>query len=248
MHEAFFYFWSVTNNAMDQEYKTSLKISQWAEEDRPREKLLLKGKSVLSDAELIGILLGSGTVSLSAVEVGKLLLKEVDNDLNQLAKLSVKDLQKVKGVGVAKAITIVSAMELGRRRKEAGSLVRNKISCSQDVYNIMTPNLLDLDHEQFWVVLLNRANVVIKKVSISQGGVSGTIADPKLIFKTAIENLASAIILIHNHPSGNLKPSEADVALTRKIKSAGSLLEVPVLDHIIFTNNGYYSFADEGNL
>lgn len=248
MHEAFFYFWSIINIAMDQEYKTSLKISQWAEEDRPREKLLLKGKSVLSDAELIGILLGSGTVSLSAVEVGKLILKEVDNDLNELAKLSVKDLQRVKGVGVAKAITIVSAMELGRRRKEAGSLVRNKITCSQDVYSLMCPNLLDLDHEQFWVILLNRANVVIKKVSISQGGVSGTIADPKLIFKSAIENLASAIILVHNHPSGNLKPSEADVSLTRKIKSAGSLLEVPVLDHIIFTNNGYYSFADEGNL
>jgi DNA repair protein RadC len=231
---------------MDQEYKTSLKISQWAEEDRPREKLMLKGKSTLSDAELIGILLRSGTVSLTAVEVAKLILRQVNNDLNELAKLTVHDLQKIKGIGEAKAISIISALELGRRRKETVSAKKETITSSQTAYNIMYQYLVDLNHEQFWVIMLNRANMVLKTVMVSQGGVSGTVADPKLIFKSALENLASAIILVHNHPSGNLKPSEADIALTRKVKSAGNLLDIPVLDHIIFTNNGYYSFADEG--
>jgi DNA repair protein RadC len=231
---------------MDQEYKTSLKISQWAEEDRPREKLMLKGKSTLSDAELIGILLRSGTVSLTAVEVAKLILRQVNNDLNELAKLTVHDLQKIKGIGEAKAISIISALELGRRRKETVSVKKETITSSQTAYNIMYQYLVDLNHEQFWVIMLNRANMVLKTVMVSQGGVSGTVADPKLIFKSALENLASAIILVHNHPSGNLKPSEADIALTRKVKSAGNLLDIPVLDHIIFTNNGYYSFADEG--
>jgi len=233
---------------MDQGYNTSLKISQWAEEDRPREKLMLKGKSTLSDAELIGILLRSGTVSLTAVEVAKLILRQVNNDLNELAKLTVHDLQKIKGVGEAKAISIISALELGRRRKETVSVKKDIITSSQIVYDIMYQYLVDLNHEQFWVIMLNRANMVLKKVMVSQGGVSGTVADPKLIFKSALENLASAIILVHNHPSGNLKPSEADIALTRKVKSAGSLLEIPVLDHLIFTNNGYYSFADEGTI
>lgn len=226
----------------------ALKIPQWAEEDRPREKLLLKGKATLSDAELIGILLGSGTISLSAVDLAKLILKDVDNDLNQLAKLSVLDLKKFKGIGEAKAITIVSALELGRRRKEADVGVKEKISCSSDAYNILKKHMLDLDHEEFWVLLLNRANVVIKKVQISSGGVTGTVADPKIIFKCALDNLACAIILAHNHPSGNLKPSEADITLTKKIKGSGVLLEIPVLDHIIFTNSAYYSFADEGIL
>lgn len=233
---------------MDQKYNTSLKISQWAEEDRPREKLMLKGKGSLSDAELIGILLRSGTVSLTAVEVGKMILRQVDNDLNELAKLTVHDLQKIKGVGEAKAISIISALELGRRRKETVSQKKEIITSSQTAYDTMYQYLVDLNHEQFWVIMLNRANMVLKKVMVSQGGVSGTIADPKLIFKSALENLASAIILVHNHPSGNLKPSEADLALTRKVKSAGNLLDIPVLDHIIFTNNSYYSFADEGTI
>lgn len=233
---------------MDQGYNTSLKISQWAEEDRPREKLMLKGKSTLTDAELIGILLRSGTVSLTAVEVAKQILRQVNNDLNELAKLSVHDLQKIKGVGEAKAISIISALELGRRRKETISAKKDIITSSKIVHDIMYQYLVDLNHEQFWVIMLNRANMVLKKVMVSQGGVSGTVADPKLIFKSALENLASAIILVHNHPSGNLKPSEADITLTRKVKSAGTLLEIPVLDHIIFTNNGYYSFADEGTI
>jgi DNA repair protein RadC len=231
-----------------EDFKTSLKISHWAKEDRPREKLLLKGKAALSDAELIGILIGSGTVSLSAVDVSKLILKEVNNDLNELARLSVEDLKKFRGIGEAKAISIVSALELGRRRKESEPAKKLSITCSGDVFEIMKPHLLDLNHEEFWVVLLNRANLVIKKHPVSSGGVSGTIADPKMIFKSALENLASGIILVHNHPSGNLRPSEADIALTRKLKSAGAFLEIPVLDHLIFANAGYFSFADEGQL
>ncbi|MBX9852352.1 MAG: DNA repair protein RadC [Cytophagaceae bacterium] len=233
---------------MEELKQGNLKISEWAEEDRPREKLLLKGRSALSDAELIGILIGSGTVSLSAVDVAKLILKETGNDLNELARLSVTDLKKFRGIGEAKAITIVSALELGRRRKETEPAKRTKITCSEDVFHLMKPELLDLEHEQFWVVLLNRANFVLKKVFISSGGVSGTVADPKMIFKMALDNLSSGIILVHNHPSGNLKPSEADKQLTRKVKEAGALLEIPVLDHIIFTNDNYYSFADEGKL
>jgi DNA repair protein RadC len=226
----------------------NLKILNWAEEDRPREKLLLKGKSALSDAELIGILIGSGTVSMSAVELGKHILNTSGNDLNELAKLNVKELQKFKGIGEAKAISIISALELGRRRKDSEPAKRAKIASSEDIYNLMKPNLLDLPHEEFWVILLTRANHVIKKVPISSGGVSGTVADPKIIFKTALENLASAIILVHNHPSGNLKPSEADDTLTKKLKYAGALLDIPVLDHIIFTNNNYFSFADENKI
>lgn len=226
----------------------NLKILSWAEEDRPREKLLLKGKSTLSDAELIGILIGSGTRSLSAVDLSKIILSNVNNNLNELAKLSVKDLQQFKGIGEAKAISIVSALELGRRRKESASRKKPKITCSDDAYQLMKPELLDLPHEVFWVILLNRANQVIKKQIVSTGGVSGTIADPKIIFKAALDNLSSAIILVHNHPSGNLKPSQADIQLTKKMKEAGALLEIPVLDHIIFTDDNYFSFADEGIL
>jgi len=226
----------------------NLAIKSWAEEDRPREKLLLKGKAALSDAELIAILIGSGTPKLTAVDVAKLILAAVSNDLNELAKLTVKDLMKHKGIGEAKAIAIVSALELGRRRKETAAAARTTITCSTDIYNYIKPHLLDLPHEEFWVILLNRANVIMKKIPVSIGGVAGTVADPKIIFKHAIEHLASAIILVHNHPSGNLKPSAADMALTRKVKEAGALLDLPVLDHLIFADQSYYSFADEGVL
>lgn len=230
------------------ESNSGLNILSWAEEDRPREKLLLKGKSVLSDAELIAILIGSGTRSMSAVDVAKLILSKARNNLNELARFSVKDLRKVKGIGEAKAIAIVSALELGRRRKESEFFEKTKISCSNDIYQLMKPDLLDLPKEAFWVLLLNRANGLIKKEQISSGGISGTVADPKIIFKAALDQYASSIVLIHNHPSGNLKPSSADINLTKKMKEAGKLLEIPVLDHIIFGDEGYLSFADEGLL
>ena len=230
------------------ELSNGLNILSWAEEDRPREKLLLKGKSVLSDAELIAILIGSGTRSISAVDVAKMILSNANYNLNELAKFSIKDLKKVKGIGEAKAITIVSALELGRRRKESEFAEKVKITCSNDIYQFMKPELLDLPKEEFWVLLLNRANQLIKKEQISSGGVSGTVADPKIIFKAALDQYASSIILVHNHPSGNLRPSQADIKLTSKMKEAGSLLEIPVLDHIIFSDEGYLSFADDGML
>jgi len=221
-------------------------ILSWAEEDRPREKLMLKGKAALSDAELIAILIGSGTRELSAVDLSKLILQSVNNNLHELAKLSLKDLIKFKGIGEAKAISIAAALELGRRRKESEVIKKQKVGSSADAYDAIRPHLMDLSHEQFWVLLLNRANEIIRPVQISVGGVAGTIADPKMIFKSAIENLASAIILVHNHPSGNLTPSQADKDLTKKVKESGRLLDIPILDHLIFGDNGYFSFADEG--
>ncbi|MCU0445086.1 MAG: DNA repair protein RadC [Microscillaceae bacterium] len=235
---------------MDNERESNnyLKITDWAEEDRPREKLLLKGKEALSDAELIAILLGSGTVSMSAVDLAKLILQDVKNNLNDLAKLSVKDLQKFKGIGEAKAISIVSALELGRRRKESEPQKRPKITSAQDVYELMKPHLWDLHYEEFWILLLNQANFVIKKVKISSGGVAGTVADPKLILKAALEELATGIVLVHNHPSGNLKPSQADKDLTSKIKEAAKLMDIILTDHLIFTDQSYYSFLENGLL
>jgi len=223
-----------------------LNLKSWAEEDRPREKLLIKGKAALSDAELLGIQIGSGIKNMTAVELGRLILQSVNNDLNQLARLSVKDLSKFKGIGEAKAITIVSALELGRRRRTAETPERLRITASSDAYELLKPHLMDLPHEEFWVILLNRANQVMKCERISSGGVSGTLADPKMIFKVALEHLCCAIILAHNHPSGSLSPSKADKDLTKKLREAGIYLDVPVLDHIIFTDNGFLSFADEG--
>ena len=224
----------------------ALSIKNWAEEDRPREKMMLKGKASLSDAELIAIIIGSGTPSLSAVEVAKQILSAVNNDLNALARLSVKELMKFRGIGEAKAINIISALELGRRKRESEVTVKPKITGSEDVFKIMSSLLSDLPHEEFWVLLLSRNNSVLKKQQISSGGVSGTVADPKLIFKSALEELASGIILVHNHPSGNTKPSQADISLTKKMKTAGQALEIAVLDHVIFTDQGYFSFADDG--
>lgn len=223
-----------------------IKIQSWAEEDRPREKLLIKGKSALSDAELLAILIGSGTRKLSAVDLAKMILSEAGNDLNQLARFSVRDLTKMKGIGDAKAITIVSALELGRRRKDQAGSSKTFIKSSRDAYLYIKPDLMDLNVEQFWTLFLNRANMVIKKELISIGGIGGTVVDARIIFKKAIENQASGIILIHNHPSGQLKPSKQDLDITRKIKQGGDLLDTQVLDHIIFTNDQYLSFADEG--
>lgn len=225
-----------------------LGILQWAEEDRPREKLLSKGKSSLSEAELIAILIGSGSRDLSAVDLAKVILSYVDHDLNLLAKLSVPELQTFKGIGEAKAVSIVSALELGRRRKESNPKKNQYVRQSKDAYDLMIPLLMDQPIEQFWVIMLTRNNKVLHKRCVSQGGFSGTIADPKVIFKRALEDIANGIILVHNHPSGNKKPSSADLRLTKKIVDAGRLLEIPVLDHIIFTDEGYYSFSDEGAL
>ena len=209
---------------------------------------MLKGKAALSDAELIAILIASGTRELSAVDVSKIIMQKAGNNLNELARMSLKDLMKIKGIGEAKGIAIVAALELGRRRKEADVAKRIKITSSKDAYDAIRQHLLDLQHEQFWVLLLNRANEVIKQVQISTGGVSGTVADPKIIFKAALEELASGIILVHNHPSGNIQPSQADRDLTRKVKEAGKFLDLPILDHLIFTDSAYFSFADEGIL
>jgi DNA repair protein RadC len=231
---------------MEEYGKNNFTIKHWAEEDRPREKLVLKGRMALSDAELIAILIGSGNQEMSAVELSKHILAHVNNDLAALTRLSVLELKKFKGIGEAKALSIISALELGRRRKELETPKREKIISSKITYELMRPHLLDLSHEEFWVILLNRSNIVLRKIMISTGGVSGTIADPKLIFKIALENLASAVILVHNHPSGNIQPSEEDTKLTRKMREAGKLLDIPVFDHLIFTDSGYFSFADEG--
>lgn len=230
------------------EFPKSLSITAWAEEDRPREKLLNKGRNILTDAELLGILIRAGTRSLSAVDLAKHILDSVGNDLENLARLSVKDLEKFKGMGEAKAIAIVAALEIGKRRKIRISLNKVKITASEHVYDLMKPDLLDLEREEFWIILLNRANKVLRKENISRGGVTGTVADPKIIFKSALEYLACGIILVHNHPSGNLKPSASDISLTKKLKDGGKHLEINVLDHIIFGDNGYFSFADEGIL
>jgi DNA repair protein RadC len=223
-----------------------LTIKNWSPEDRPREKLLLKGKSSLTDAELIAILLGTGSATMSAVDLAKTVLLTCKNDLHHLASLSVHDLIKIKGIGEAKAVTIVACMELGRRRKYLEAQDKPKIAGSHDVFEQLKGELLDLPHEEFWIILLNRANRVIKKFQISQGGVAGTVADPKIIFKLALTELASGIILAHNHPSGNLTASQADINLTKKLSEAGKLLEIQVLDHIIIAGQKYFSFADEG--
>jgi len=223
-----------------------LKIKSWSLEDRPREKLLLKGTSALSHAELIAILIGSGTTTLSAVEVAKKILQAVENNLHELAKLSVNDLMKVKGIGEAKAVTIVAALELGRRRKDIDSQEKPRITGSKDAFELLKGDLMDLPHEEFWVILLNRANRMMKKKKVSEGGVSGTVADPKIIFKFALEELASGVIVVHNHPSGNLAASQSDIDLTKKLKEAGKFLEVQLLDHLIIAGQKYYSFADEG--
>lgn len=227
------------------EYK-NLSIKEWSLEDRPREKLLAKGISSLSDSELIAIIIGSGTKDESAVQLSKRILGSVQNNLNELGKLTVNDLQKHKGIGEAKAIGIMSALELGRRRKLSESINREKISSSNDIYEIFHALLADLPHEEFWIVLLNRSNKIIDRQKISQGGISGTVTDVRLMMKAALDKLSSSIVLIHNHPSGNTKPSEADISITQKVKESGKLMDITLLDHIIVTDGSYFSFADEG--
>jgi len=227
---------------------TYFPISQWAEGDRPREKLLLKGRQSLSDAELIAILMGSGSRNESAVDLAKRILRTTSDNLVELSKLGVNDLMKFKGVGEAKAISIIAALELGKRRRGAEALERKKISCSRDVFEYFSGIFGDNTWEAFYILLMNRANKVIRDIMISEGGISGTVADPKKIFKIGLENNATSIILCHNHPSGSVKPSDADIKLTRKLKQAGDMLDMPVLDHIIIGDEKYYSFSDEGVL
>ncbi|HLU84653.1 MAG TPA: DNA repair protein RadC [Vicingaceae bacterium] len=227
-------------------YPERLNIKAWAEEDRPREKLLNKGRNALSDAELIAILIGSGNRNETAVELSKRILASIENDLNKLGRMSIKELMQFKGIGEAKAISIAAALELGRRRKSTDAALKKNISSSKDAFDEMVGVMTDLPHEEFWVMYLDRRNAVIKKMNVSKGGVTGTVADSKIIFKEAIQLLASAVILLHNHPSGNLKPSDADIQLTKKMVEIGKIMETPVLDHLIITDKGYFSFSDQG--
>ncbi len=227
---------------------SNLKIKDWAVEDRPREKLIKRGIGSLSDAELIAILIGSGTQNESAVDLSKKVLKSANNNLNDLGKLGIAELIKMKGIGEAKAITIIAAMELGRRRKIADILEKQKISQSKDVFELFQPIIGDLPHEEFWILLLNRSNKIIDRFKMSQGGVTGTVIDVKIILKKAIEKLASSVILCHNHPSGNRNPSKADENITIKLKESAQLMDISVLDHIIVADNNYFSFADDGKL
>ena len=223
----------------------SVSIKSWAEDDRPREKLVLKGKSALSDAELIAILIGSGSRNESAVDLSKRILNSIDNNLNKLGKLSVLDLQKFKGIGDAKAISIITALELGRRRRMEEALELPQITGSKAIFNMMQPLIGELQHEEFWIVYLNNSNKVLHKEQLSKGGLTGTLVDVRLVFKKAIELFSTAIILCHNHPSGKLQPSQADKSITNKLKLAGETLDIKVLDHLIITENAYFSFADE---
>lgn len=229
--------------------KEILSIKEWAEEDRPREKMLLKGLSALSDAELIAILIGSGNKNETAVQLAQRILFSVNNNLNALGKRSVKDLiSGFKGIGEAKAITICAALELGKRRAQSAPEARSTIQSSRDAFHLFYSLLCDLPHEELWIALLNRSNKVIRKTRISQGGTAETTADLRIILKEAISHLAAGIILCHNHPSGNLRPSAQDDVLTRRLASSAKLIDTQLLDHIIIADNAYYSYADEGRI
>ncbi|MDG5801020.1 DNA repair protein RadC [Marinilabiliaceae bacterium ANBcel2] len=228
---------------------TKLSIKQLSVEDRPREKLINKGISALSDAELIAITLGSGSQRESALELARKIMAGYQNNLKELGKAGIDELtNKFHGVGNAKAISIVAAMELGRRQRLHESATYPVIKCSNDVYNIVAPIIADLPHEEFWTLMLNRANKVIGRYNVSKGGINGTVIDVRLIMKRAVEQRASSVIISHNHPSGNLNPSSQDINITKKIKEAGKIMDIPLLDHLIITENGYFSFADEGVL
>ncbi len=225
-----------------------ISIRNWAEEDRPREKLLSAGSSVLSDAELIALLIGSGNRAETAVGLARRMLGSFDNSLNRMARLSVRELMQFRGIGTAKAVAIVAALELGRRRREEQVTERPSVKSSRDAYAIMQPLVGDLSHEEFWILLLNRSNRLMDVIRTSQGGISGTVTDIRMILKNAILHSASSLVLCHNHPSGNLKPSRADMEITKKMNEAARLMDIKVLDHIILADRDYFSFADEGLL
>jgi len=227
---------------------TPFSIKNWSEDDRPREKMLQKGRSTLSDAELIAILIGSGSRDESAVALSQRILASIENNLNELGKLSIRNLTGFKGIGNAKAISIIAALELGRRRREEDVLEKKKITSSNSVFELMQPLIGELPHEEFWIVYLNNSNKVLQKTQLSKGGITGTLVDIRIVLKNALQLGAVGIILVHNHPSGTLQPSLADKQLTQKIKTAGESLDIKVLDHIIITEKAYFSFADDNLL
>lgn len=227
----------------------SLTIKTWAEEDRPREKMLLRGRHTLTDAELLALLLGSGNREETAVGLAQRILSDLKNDLHELALLSPADLMRYEGIGRAKAVTVAAALELGRRRQITPVRLRPQVRSSRDAYQALAATLGDLQHEEFWMLCLNRGNRIVSRQQISSGGTSGTVVDAKIVFRRAIEQQGvAALILAHNHPSGNLQPSQVDIHLTRKLVQAGKTLDLLVVDHLIITQGGYYSFADEGLL
>ncbi len=228
-------------------YKTQ-GIKSWAHDERPREKMLAKSPTALSDVELLAILIGSGTQNVSAVDLARQIYSSAHQSITELSRMSLHDLMKFKGIGEAKAINITAALELGRRRRLGESLSRKKITSSRDAFEVMHPLLSDNNYEEFWIITLNRGNMIKRMHKISEGSVAGTVADPKKIFKVAMEDNASAIILCHNHPSGNTSPSKKDHEITTKCKNAGMFLDLPVIDHIIIAQDNYFSFADEGAL
>lgn len=228
--------------------KQKLSITQWAPEDRPREKMMEKGADALSDAELLAILIGTGNTEESAVELMKRLLLACDNNLNSLAKWEVRDYSRFKGMGPAKSITVMAALELGKRRKLQSARERQRITCSKDIYDIFQPIMCDLEQEEFWVLLLNQAAKLIDKVRISVGGIDGTYADVRTIFREALLQRATQIAVIHNHPSGNTRPSQPDKTLTGHIRKAAETMNIHLIDHVIVCEDNFYSFADEGML
>lgn len=231
-----------------QQKPSSFSIKNWSQDDQPREKLRDKGKATLSDAELVAILIGSGNTDESAVALSKRILASVGNNLNELGKLSLKQLMEFKGIGEAKAISIIAALELGRRKRGEEALKKHKITSSKSVFELMQPIIGELPHEEFWIIYVNNSNKVIRKNQLSKGGITGTLVDVRIVLKNALEVGATGIILVHNHPSGTLKPSEADKQLTKKLKTAGESLDIKVLDHLIITEKAYFSFADENLL
>ncbi|MBT8219985.1 MAG: DNA repair protein RadC [Bacteroidia bacterium] len=235
---------SKTKDSPGQSNRTSIK--EWSSDDQPREKLLSKGKAALTDAELLAIIIGSGNTEESAVALMQRLLRDYNEDLGQLSRLSVAEFQKYKGIGEAKAVSLVAMLEIGRRRASSKKIDKTTIHSSTDAYHVLGPQLRDLNHEEFWLIILNQSAKVIKTDKISSGGIAGTVADPKVIFKKVLDQYGVAIILVHNHPSGNLTPSQSDIALTKKIVSAGAILDIKVHDHLIIGGDSFYSFADEG--
>jgi DNA repair protein RadC len=233
---------------MGSEVKSKLSIPEWSKEDRPRERMLARGPKAMSDVELVAILIRSGTPTESALDLARIILNKAGNDLHKLAALGTLDLMKIKGVGEAKAMGIVAALELGQRRRDLTVAERPLIATSRAAFEILQPMVADLPHEEFWLLLLDRGNRLLERIKVSQGGMHGTVADPKSIFREALDRRASSVILCHNHPSGQLRPSAEDISLTRKLLEGGHFLDIAVQDHLIITTGGYYSFADNGQL